>query len=102
MLAKLEIQILLFILMILPMMTNAAGGAMAQDRSQSRSQDRSQNRSQARPQNKPHTEASQSGKWTGSLELVSGLGIGHLPNEEQDSDPMIHLQEQAIFTLSLD
>ena len=37
-----KIQILLFILMILPMMTNAAGGAMAQDRSQ--------NRSQARPQ----------------------------------------------------
>ena len=36
----------------------------------------------------------------GSIELISGLGLGHFPNEAEDADPKIHLLEQVNLTLS--
>ena len=95
-------------ILVLLLLLQAAGGAMAQNgsqnRSQSGSQDKSQNRLQNRAQNKtqnkPLIETPVLDKWTGSVELISGLGISHLSNDADNSDPKTHLLEQVKLILS--
>ena len=76
----------------------------SQNRSQNRSQNGPQNKSQSGPQNKAHNkpliETPVLDKWTGSVELISGLGISHLSNDADDSDPYTHLLEQVKLILS--
>ena len=81
------------------LLLQTAGGAMGQNKSQNRPQNKSQNGSQTNPQTNPQTDASLSGKWTGSLELISGFGRSHIPNGTEDSDPMTHLLEQVKFKI---
>lgn len=83
-------------MLALLLLLQTAGGAMAQNRSHNKSHDRHQNIAH----NKPGTGAPLSDKLMGSIELISGLGLGHFPNEADDANPKIHLLEQVNLTLS--
>ena len=60
-------------MLALLLLLQTAGGAMAQNRSHNKSHDRHQNIAH----NKPRTGAPLSDKLMGSIELISGLGLGH-------------------------
>ena len=76
---------------------NKSGGGQGKGESHSHSD--SAGRGQTRALGKPQTEKLPLNKWTGCLELVSGLGFGHLPDEVSDADPMPHLLEQVKFNI---
>ena len=115
-------------ILLLLLLLQTAGGVMAQSNSQNKpqgkSQGKSQNGSHNRSQNnpgagqgknespfnpaergqnrswgRPQTKALPLNKWTGNLELVTGLGIGHLSDDVAESDPKTHLLEQVKFNI---
>ena len=49
---------------------------------------------------KAQPEVTRTDKWTGNLELITGLGISHLENDGKVADTLVHIKEQANLSIS--